>query len=493
MTVARNAVRLIAAIAFPIVLCAGPGLSAAFAEPVVTIRNNGPSSNRVDLVVVGDGYTSAELQSGKYASDVETAVQGMFGQDPYWEYQQYYNVHRIDVTSAESGADHPELGSFKNTALGAAYNCAGIQRLICVDTTKVNDVVSTSIPAADARDIVLVIVNDTVYGGSGGAIAVASTNAAAIELVLHELGHSFARLADEYTSQPPTCDNSVEPPEPNATRETQRAAIKWSVWIEASTPIPTTTTTPSVPGLYEGSKYCPTGLYRPTYDSKMRNLNRPFEQINTEAHVKRVYSIVTPLDSWSPSSPTISVQQGATQTFTATALAPLTHALAIEWAVDGVNVASGTPFALSTASLAIGDHTVQLSVRDSTAMVRNDPGQLLRTTRTWTISVLPSFTDEPLTSATLVKAVHITELRSRINTVRAQCGLQAFSFTDPSIVAGVTLVRAVHLLELRTALAQAYAACGETPPTYTDPSLAASSVIRAVHISELRAAIRALE
>jgi hypothetical protein len=89
------------------------------AEPVSLIRNNGSSVNRVDLVILGDGYTASDIASGKYAQDIETFVTSLFQQEPYREYQRFYNVRRIDVTSAESGADHPDIGVFRNTALDA--------------------------------------------------------------------------------------------------------------------------------------------------------------------------------------------------------------------------------------------------------------------------------------------------------------------------------------------------------------------------------------
>src|SRR5262245_43472725 len=89
----------------------------AFGEPVTIIRNNGNSGNRADVVILGDGYTAREL--GKYATDVESFVAALFAQDPFREYQRYFNVHRVDVTSGESGADHPEGNPplFRNTAL----------------------------------------------------------------------------------------------------------------------------------------------------------------------------------------------------------------------------------------------------------------------------------------------------------------------------------------------------------------------------------------
>ena len=364
------------------------GLSVVWAEPVTVIRDNGDSANRVDMVILGDGYTAGELD--QYAADVETFVETLFAQEPFKEYQRYFNVHRIDVVSTESGADHPERTppTFKDTAFDATYNCAGIQRLICVDASKVNDVLTTSV-SPDRRDVVLVIVNDPEYGGSGGAIAVASVNSAAVEVILHELGHSFGLLADEYGGPPPPfCNSAVEPPEPNATMETQRERIKWAVWIELGTPIPTPGPTVAEPGLYEGAKYCDTGLFRPTDNSKMRSLDQPFEQINSEQLVKRVYNLASPIDGTEPTDSIIALGEGQSRTFRVETPEPLTHALEIVWRIDGQPVATGNDFTLSSADVSPGSHTVEVTVSDPTPLVRSDPAQVLRDTRGWDVSVI---------------------------------------------------------------------------------------------------------
>ena len=115
---------------------------AASAEPVTTIRNNGDSDRRVDLVIMGDGYTAAELERTSSRTTVEAFVQSMFQQEPFLEDRAYFNVHRVDVASNDSGVDHPELGVFRDTALDSFYFCGAIQRLICVNSTKVNGVLS---------------------------------------------------------------------------------------------------------------------------------------------------------------------------------------------------------------------------------------------------------------------------------------------------------------------------------------------------------------
>ena len=95
-----------------LILCL-PGI--AFAEPSETIVDNGDALNRVDITILGDGYTAAEMQ--KYRNDVQALMTQFFNNEPFREYRNFFNVHRIDVVSSQSGADHPETNSFVNTAL----------------------------------------------------------------------------------------------------------------------------------------------------------------------------------------------------------------------------------------------------------------------------------------------------------------------------------------------------------------------------------------
>lgn len=117
-------------------------------------------------------------------------------------------------------------------------------------------------------------------------------------------------------------------------------------------------------------------------------------------------------------------------------------------------------------------------------------GQLLSTS----INIgFQSFTDDPLVpGVTVVRAVHITELRTRIDAIRAHFGLPGFSYTTPTLIAGA-IIQGVHILDLRTALAQAYTAAARGVPAYTDPSLAAGTTIKVAHIAELRTAIIGIE
>jgi hypothetical protein len=114
---------------------------------------------------------------------------------------------------------------------------------------------------------------------------------------------------------------------------------------------------------------------------------------------------------------------------------------------------------------------------------------------TFVVGSTTAFTDDPLVAgATIVKAIHVVELRQAIERERSRRSLPPFTGTDPVLVVGVTPVGVAHLIELRQALDQAYRAGLLSPPTYTDPGPAARQVVvRAAHIAELRAAVRALE
>ena len=113
----------------------------------------------------------------------------------------------------------------------------------------------------------------------------------------------------------------------------------------------------------------------------------------------------------------------------------------------------------------------------------------------WTLLGQPgTFTDDPLSAGvTVIKAVHITELRARINTPRARVNLGDVAWTDSSLVAGVTPAKAQHLLEMRSAVIEAFQAAGVTPPAFTDTVMASQTIIRAIDIAELRAAVVTLE
>lgn len=253
------------------------------AASTTTLVDSGAAADRLDLVFVGDGYTAAEM--GKWQTDAQTVVNGLMSDPLFNVYRRRINIRRVDVASAESGVDEPDLGIFHDTAMDSAFNCANIDRLLCANNAKVQSIVG-SVLQPDARDVVIVVANSTRYGGSGGSIAAISMHAAAVELALHELGHTLFGLADEYDYG--TCSLASEPPDGNASLVASRA-VKWGAMISRFTAVPTTAGQypNGTVGVYEGAQYCKTGKYRPTEDSKMRNLGRPWHAVNEQVAYER--------------------------------------------------------------------------------------------------------------------------------------------------------------------------------------------------------------
>ena len=171
-------------------------MKAATLWNVTTIVDNGPTSNRIDIVFVGDGYTAAEMVT--YANHTYNVLGLSMAEEPIAAYSTYFNIHRVDVIYNESGVDEPDLDIYRDTALDMTYNCSGIARLLCVDVSK------AILAAGNAPDVdqTLALANSTRYGGAGYSdsdlATLAGDNSSSVEIALHEFGHSFANLADEY-------------------------------------------------------------------------------------------------------------------------------------------------------------------------------------------------------------------------------------------------------------------------------------------------------
>lgn len=267
-----------------------------------TVVNHGPSANRVDVVFVGDGYTQAQLSSGLYASHVQQYLDFLWSgtdylADPFPRYKSFFNVHQIEVASLESGADHPSQGVYRNTAFDATYDTSGIDRLLTINTSKANSAVNANLAETGiVADMRMATVNDSTYGGSGGTWAVyAGPNGQARELALHELSHAFSNTADEYVTGSGAYPGG-EPSAVNATKDPTGA--KWAQWLGFEDPRADYLDI----GVFEGAANYPAGVYRPSLDSKMRSLGRPFNAVVREKTILDIYKYVNPLDAWSDNS-----------------------------------------------------------------------------------------------------------------------------------------------------------------------------------------------
>ncbi|WP_420457629.1 M64 family metallopeptidase [Rubrivirga sp.] len=348
---------------------------AAQAQPVLTpIVSNGPTDRRINLVIVAEGFVAG--QEATFVSRATAVADDLLSTPPYDRYRPAFNVFGAFVPSAQTGSDHPSRGVFRDTYFDSYYDCGGIERLICVGAQdRVQTLLVQTVPD---YDIVFVLVNDPEYGGSGGVFAVGSVHPLASDLALHEIGHSFGRLADEYGGTEAGFTSL------NTTVSPNRELAPWSEWIEASTPTPTPDVgaqTGAV-GLFLGAAYSDTGAYRPQRFCEMRELGRPFCAVCHEHHVGAIYGRVSPLDAVSPAGPEAE-GDGGPLTFRVETLVPPAD-LAVEWTVDGVPVEADGP-ALTLTAYADGS-TVAARVLDTSTTVREPSVRaLMEDTYAWTV------------------------------------------------------------------------------------------------------------
>jgi hypothetical protein len=255
------------------------------------IVNNGSSAQLWDLVILGDGYRESEMT--KYHTDVQRFVEHLNATAPFNDIWCGVNIHRVDVASTDSGADEPATcgdgstgsGAIRATFFDSSFCVNNTRRLLAGNTATALAVSNAQVPQGNAT---IVIINSPIYGGAGGDVAWFSTHPDSGEIGIHELGHSYFGLIDEYGDIMNTFSGS-EPIAPNATINTNRATIKWRSLILPATLLPTTRNpdctqdgpaTSPVPvgtvGAFEGAARAHCGAYRPEFDCKMRTLGSQF-------------------------------------------------------------------------------------------------------------------------------------------------------------------------------------------------------------------------
>jgi hypothetical protein len=205
---------------------------------VIALEKNGDSASKVDFLILADGYTKAD--EPKCEKDGRRLMEILFATSPFHERRKDFNTWLLCPASQDSGISRPSTGVHKQTAIGATYDAFGAERYILTfDNKKFRDVAEFA-----PYEFVEILVNDKTYGG-GGIFGLYSTVAAdslwAPYIFVHEFGHHFAGLADEYyTSEAPTTNiPHVEPWEPNVTALLDPKELKWKDLAAPGTPIPT--------------------------------------------------------------------------------------------------------------------------------------------------------------------------------------------------------------------------------------------------------------
>jgi hypothetical protein len=205
----------------------------------IPIRVNGPSPEKVDLLILGDGYTKADMK--KFEATARRLADHLFNTSPFKERAKDFNVWAMALPTEESGVSRPSTGVHHASPLGARYDIFGSERYVLTTDNRALRELAQYAP----YEFIEILVNNETYGG-GGIFGQFSTAAAdndwANYLFVHEFGHHFAGLADEYYTSPvayATGGERREPWEPNATALRDPANLKWKKFVKADTPLPT--------------------------------------------------------------------------------------------------------------------------------------------------------------------------------------------------------------------------------------------------------------
>lgn len=349
--------------------------------PVTTIQNSGNVNKRINLVYLPDGFTASEQAA--FITNAVAVNDELFSQTPFSNYKNFFNAYTIAVPSNQSGVDHPATATDVNepvfpassidTYFDSSFDAFNIHRLLVAfdNSFQLFPILNANVPQYDQA---LVIVNSVEYGGSGGTIAVSSINTSSIEIAIHELGHSFANLSDEYWAGTQYARENY-----NMTQETNPASVRWNEWFGDQQI-----------GIFD---HCcgtvPASWKKPNQSCKMQFLGNPFCAVCTQRIVDRIYELVQPINEYSPTSIIVN-HTGTPILFDFDLIYPTPNTLRIEWELNGMIIqgAQSSSLSLPAAGLTIGQNTLIGRVIDETLLSRTYlPDSGYEFFVTWTVNL----------------------------------------------------------------------------------------------------------
>jgi hypothetical protein len=235
---------------------------------------NGEPSEKVDLVIIPDGYTLEELELFK--KDCEKFAGYLFNSSPFKENKDKFNIRGVFAPSKESGTDLPGANIWKNTIMDTRFYTFDLERYLMTSDNKTLRHIASNAP----YDQIYILVNHDKYGGGSiyNHYSVCVNNNQYEEFTfVHEFGHGFASLADEYYTSDVAYQDfyslDIEPVDPNLTT-LKNFESKWKDLVDDDTPIPTPATEEykHVVGAFEGGGYVQAGVYRPMQECTMKSI-----------------------------------------------------------------------------------------------------------------------------------------------------------------------------------------------------------------------------
>lgn len=239
----------------------------------VELLMNGDPSKKVDLVILPEGYTADEMD--KFLDDARRVSSYLFGEEPFKSAKEHFNVRAVLTPSVESGTDLPGKGVYRNTFFNSTFYTFDIDRYLTTEDMKAIHDAASTVP----YDHVYVLVNSELYGGGGiyNFLNICTAgNPHTREVFVHEFGHGFAGLGDEYYSSSVAYEGfynpEIEPWEPNLTTRVDFDS-KWQWAIQDTIPVPTPRNTRylNTVGVYEGGGYQAKGIFSPFINCRMKS------------------------------------------------------------------------------------------------------------------------------------------------------------------------------------------------------------------------------
>lgn len=347
---------------------------------VDTLYKTGPRDNRINVVILGDGFTEAEMP--KFVSEARKFADFLRECEPFVHYRDYFNFFAIQTPSPESEITNPGTAAdtdpgqpveIKNTFFGVSFG-SYVQRMMTIANSEIyQTLLESHLPE---QNLVIMLANSSYLGGSGGSTAIFTLHGVPNETGRHEVGHTFANLADE------SWNAAVFGREaPNMTSQEMPGPVKWHNWLNY----------PPISiyqyGSGEASHWC-----RPTSgECSMAYLDKPFCAVCTEAIVERIFSLASPIDRFTPGNAN-AINLDTEAAFKLDLVRPAPNSLQTEWRLNGILIADNADHVVLKPGQVTDWSTLTATVFDSTALSRKDHARQLRTkTVSWSLrSSLPA-------------------------------------------------------------------------------------------------------
>lgn len=361
-----------------------------------TLQYQGTDQKVVNLVILGDGYTQAQLTD--FEEDAKRFTDYFFQTEPFRQYSNYFNVFAVKTPSPESGAahacsasdcvhGHTDLSKYParfnkftkkypvpvaspNTIFGSSFDNGGLHRLVVPQKYRVIDqVLKDHIPNYTQ---VVILVNSPFYGGSGGKYATATVNFMSNDIAVHEIGHSFSILADEYWA-----GNQYAIEGPNRSQESDPTKVPWKHWVG----------TQGI-GVYAyGGTGSKSTWFRPHEFCKMQYLVAPFCAVCQEVFVETIHQKTNPIVATLPVESKLIDADSSMSVFTLKLLKPSPNTLDVKWYLNDLLIDQNIDsIYLNVGMLQLGDNQLKAVVKDTTSLVRIDDHHSHQYEAVWSIT-----------------------------------------------------------------------------------------------------------